>query len=329
MARCRSCGGKHHILVHREHDTPAVVKVVAAGNAPVLTEVVPPVVNVVAINANASSSSVPHTFPSSLMMTVQVLVKGLGGRQSMARALLDSGASMSLVSNRVAQTLHLSNVSTNVSFSGAQATPLQGAQAITSMSLCPMNSEEPVLAVTAAIVSKVTCDLPLQGATHVRDMPHIKSLKLADHTFHLPGRVDLLLGCDIIPEIMLHVHVSGPKDTLMAMNTIFGWAVLGKYSPKGSNQSINTISPAGADPLEPLLTHFWEVEETSSESPALTPDEEAVQKHFEATHLYIDPPDHYQVSLPRRDAHTSLGLSRPQAVNRFLSNERSVQCKGT
>ena len=71
------------------------------------------------------------------------------------------------------------------------------------MSLCLMNSDQPVLAVTAAIVPKVTCDLPLQGATHVRDMPHIRSLQLADPTFHLPGRVDLLLGCDVIPDIML------------------------------------------------------------------------------------------------------------------------------
>ena len=133
-----------------------------------------------------------------------------------SRTLLDSGASMSLVSNRVAQNLQLSRISTHVSFSGAQATPLQGAQSITSMSLCPMNSVQSVLAVTAAIVSKVTCDFPLQGATHVRDMPQIKSLQLADPTFHLPGRVDLLLGCDVIPDIMLHDHVTGPKNAPMA-----------------------------------------------------------------------------------------------------------------
>ena len=70
-------------------------------------------------------------------------------------------------------------------------------------------------------------------------------------------------------------------------------------------------------------------DEASNEHPALTPDEEAMQKHFEATHLYIDPPGHYHVSLPRMDAVTSLGLSRPQAVHGLLSNERSVERKGT
>ena len=54
-----------------------------------------------------------------------------------------------------------------------------------------------------------------------------------------------------------------------------------------------------------------------------------MQKHFETTHVYVDPPGHYQVSLPRKDTLTSLGLSRPQTVHRFISNERSIQRKGT
>ena len=41
-----------------------------------------------------------------------------------ARAFLDSGASMSLVSSRVAQTLQLPRMSAQVSFSGVQDTPV-------------------------------------------------------------------------------------------------------------------------------------------------------------------------------------------------------------
>ena len=124
--------------------------------------------------------------------------------------------------------LQLPKTIAQVRFSGAQAAPLQGAQSITTMSLSPMSSSEPVLNVTASIVSKVTCDFPLQGTAHVRNMPHIKSLSL---TFHLPGRVDLLLGFDILPEIMLHDHIAGPKHAPMALNTVFGWAILGRYLP--------------------------------------------------------------------------------------------------
>ena len=303
-------------LVHRDQ-SPAT---------PAANNVTPPPVTNVLSASNHSTSESATQLPSTLMMTSQVVVKGPGGRQMIARALLDSGSSLSLVSNRVAQTLQLPKTMTNVSFSGAQATPLQGAQSITSMCLCPTTSSEPALNVTAAIVPKVTCDLPLQGAAHVRNMPHLKSLPLPDPTFHLPGRVDMLLGCDIIPDILLHNRVAGPKDAPMALDTIFGWAILGKYLPQSINQSVNVISPTGADPSEALLTRFWEIEEVATAHTCLTP---AVQKHFDDTHVYVSPPGYYQVSLPRKDPVTSLGLRRPQAVHRFMSNERSTQRKGT
>ena len=240
VARCRSCGGKHHTLVHREHSSPSVVNVVAASNKAPPTAL--PVDNVVAANATSPSSIAPTALPSCLMMTSQVLVKGPGGRQTMARALLDSGATMSLISNRVAHSLQLPRKATTVSFSGAQATPLQVSQTITQVSLCLMTSDNPILSVTAAIVPKVTCDLPLQGASHVRDMPHIKPLALADPTFHLPGRVDLLLGCDIIPDIMLQEHLVGPKNAPMAVKTV------------------------EVSPIDDLLTRFWEIEEPPNDT---------------------------------------------------------------
>ena len=101
-------------MVHR--DQPAA--------APVANNVSPPVVNVMSATNQNISSNPTQSLPSSLMMTSQVLVKGPGGRQMVAQAFLDSGASISLVSNRVAQTLQLPKTMTQVSFSGAQATPL-------------------------------------------------------------------------------------------------------------------------------------------------------------------------------------------------------------
>ena len=200
---------------------------------------------------------------------------------------------------------------------------MQGEQSITTMSLSPMSSSESVLNVTAAIVSKVTC---LQGAAHVRNMPHIKSLSLADPTFHLRGRV---VGCDILPEIMLHDHIAGPKHAPMALNTFFGWAILGRYLPQCVNQSNNVVSPTGADPSDTLLTRFWKIEEVPSDHLTFYPEEEAVQQHFDQTHSYVDPPGYYHVALPRKDNHSTLGLSRPQALHCFMSNERSIQRKGT
>jgi hypothetical protein len=42
----------------------------------------------------------------------------------------------------------------------------------------------------------------------------------------------------------------------MTIDTIFGWAVLGKYLPHGIDQSVNVISPTGENPSDALLARF-------------------------------------------------------------------------
>ena len=87
LARCRWW----HTSTSRAW-APAVINVVAAGNTTPAMDAPLPTVNVVAANASSQSNHVSTTLPSCLMMTSQVLVKGPGGKQTMARALLDSGA---------------------------------------------------------------------------------------------------------------------------------------------------------------------------------------------------------------------------------------------
>ena len=130
------------------------------------------------------------------------------------------------------------------------------------MTLCPTQQQSPSMSISAAVVQKVTCDLPLQGASNVRDMPHIKPLCLADPTFHLPGKVDLLLGCDVMPQLMLPESRSGPKNTPTAWKTMFGWAILGQFTPNGNNQSINVNHNAIVESTDTLLSRFWEVEQS-------------------------------------------------------------------
>ena len=54
---------------------------------------------------------------------------------------------------------------------------------------------------TAAVVPKVTCRLPVQGAAGVRRLEHLKYLSLADPSFDQPGRVDLLIGCNLLQDV--------------------------------------------------------------------------------------------------------------------------------
>lgn len=60
----------------------------------------------------------------------------------------------------------------------------------------------PSISVSAAVLPRVTCDLPTE-AVLASDWPMIDHLLLADPRFHDPGRVDMILGADVYDRIVL------------------------------------------------------------------------------------------------------------------------------
>lgn len=70
---------------------------------------------------------------------------------------------------------------------GAQGSNTGFSSHAVDVNLLPVNFNKPKLTLNASVVSKATCDLPLQGATSVKQLPHLKDLVLADPTFDKPG----------------------------------------------------------------------------------------------------------------------------------------------
>ena len=279
LSRCKTCFGRHHTMIHRDTPThsPSTATQVAA---------------------HAVASSPTPVVPTSLMMTSLVVLEGPKGQRMVVRALLDSGAS---VSARAAQHLQLPRTQTHITFSGVQGTPAKPTNSLVTIAVSSLQENQPTLQISAAVVQKVTCDLPLQGATGVQDLPHIRTLPLADPTFDKPGRVDLLLGCDIWSSIMLPESRPGTGKNPSAWKTIFGWAIFGQYVPGGTPS--NTITSVMnhtvvVETADTLLYRFWETEEPPSLKNALTPEEVEVQQHFVTTHRFLSHSGCYVVTLP-------------------------------
>ena len=120
--------------------------------------------------------------------------------------------------------------------------------------------------VTAAIVPTVTCDLPLQGATGMKDLDRLKDIPLADPDFDKPGKIDLLIGCDILLTIILNKYTRNGEPTMPSVTkTIFGRVVWRPYNPQmaKTSPSAATICHISTAPSsDDQLRRFWEVEET-------------------------------------------------------------------
>ncbi|GFY13532.1 uncharacterized protein LOC103569155 [Trichonephila clavipes] len=116
---------------------------------------------------------------------------------------------------------------------------------------------------------------------------------------------DILLGADVFGEIMLNRHLNVEGQSLTAMESIFGWVVLGKT--KLSCQRIIS-NHASYNAVEFQLDKFWQLEELGETKP-FTNEEIACENHFERTHTR-DSTGRFAVNFPFRDSSDELGSFR-------------------
>ena len=226
--RCRECGQPHHTTIHQQTAT------------------------VTPINSSTVQS---HQVPDALMTTAQVLL-GPRGQELKARALIDSGAGLSLVSRWVAQLLELPLEPSKLLFSAVQGAPCKP---LTSLFISPLQNKGKQILCKPAVVQVVTCDLPPEPIQPVSDLPHLMGLELAVTTYHIPGRIDILLGADLAPHKQL--LRAGTETEPIAQATHFGWALSGPVQRKTHSKAPVPANhhqvQATEQQLDHLLSQFW------------------------------------------------------------------------
>ena len=209
-------------------------------------------------------------------MTCRVSVLAQDGSFVEARALLDNASSASFVSERLVQSLSLPRFNQHVRVSGigdiSQRAPIQS---ISSFQISPVGPNKRKIGVSAVIVPKVTCDLPLTPVPFQLTWKHISDLPLADPGFGQPGRIDILLGIDMFVDVLRHGRRSGPPGSPTALETEFGWVLCG-----GSGSSSDSFNHASVTSLHSFITsgddilrRFWEIEEAPPDQSALSMEE--------------------------------------------------------
>ena len=102
-------------------------------------------------------------------------------------------------------------------------------------------------------------------------------MQLADPDFDQPKRIDLLLGADILPEVLM---LYGPADSVKVMETKFGHAIMATYPSDpsiGSRQASVQLAQERPEPQQEqvdfALTRFWEVKQPTKQVALFTPEE--------------------------------------------------------
>jgi len=234
-----------------------------------------------------------------------------------ARAILDTGAAVSIMTESTASALKLKR-----SHSPLQVTGTTGESQCKFSVTTPIQSHD-LTYKSEPIQFTVLSKLPVlhipPNRKELIDQPAFRSYKLADP--ELGGRVDLLLG--VKDSLSLFTGEALRVQGLLAMPTQLGLCISGPLLNSDPPPALMATVPPTDLQLD--LGKLWEMDQVP-EAPKMSPEDQAIIDDFNASARRID--GRFSVSLPRISNPPPLGNSRKQALSRLLANERSLAAKG-
>ncbi|XP_076660452.1 uncharacterized protein LOC143363803 [Halictus rubicundus] len=297
---CQRCAEKHHTMLH-----DALVQ----GNRPPR----PTAMHIV-------NGPEPSEEPLSVLLATALVAVQSAGGTVVARALIDPCSEVSLVSESLVQQLRLHRTSCSQVVVGAGAKATATARGRTRLDVASRIHANLSCTVEALILPRLTSYRP-RCRTFASAWPHISGLTLADPTFNSATPIDLLLGADVYPQVLLTGTRSGGHRGPVAQETIFGWILSGPATSPGPSTPIATSHTVTIDDLTALVRRFWEQEEMPPPAPQRTAEEAACEEHFQRTHSR-QPDGRYVVRLCLTTPNPELGQSHCIARRILLANER-------
>ena len=128
---CKRCNKTHHTLLHREQVTPNRT---TASSIPAETPANPSTSNLV--TSRATMAGTVNGKATTLLMTCELVVN-VQGRGQKARALIDTGSSISFITCRLANSLQAKKIPRTTNIVGIQGQKVSSSQCMVDLNLIP------------------------------------------------------------------------------------------------------------------------------------------------------------------------------------------------
>nr|CAI5866801.1 unnamed protein product [Callosobruchus analis] len=275
FGNCKICNSKHNSILHDSQQTQSTTVQLAVSpfeqsDAPTDEAITEPTTCAVATGSRA------------ILSTVLIDVLDKQHKKHPARALLDCGPQSSFISKDLADTLNLdkhktslciSGISNNLSYSHLKCV-------VKVFSRCSDFSTK----ISCFIIDKITGNLP-DFPIHANNWNIPCNIKLADPTYNKPGKIDILIGADLLCVGQLNIG----SDEPLLQKTRLGWVVAG-FNNSESKTSKSSCHLSQIVDIQKTLSQFWEVEEVSSTTKPMSLEEKLCEQHF-SENLQLSPTD--------------------------------------
>ncbi|XP_076660965.1 uncharacterized protein LOC143364560 [Halictus rubicundus] len=259
-----------------------------------------------------------------LLVTAQLHVLDKEHHPTPCRTLIDTCATTNFITEDLARRLNIPRKKCSVPIGALNALTTIATHYVIATIRSKINDYERTL--TFLVIPKIASSIPDQPID--RSTIRIpKNIKMADPHFHRPASVDLLLGSGASLSLLSvgQINLSPPGGPdLYLQKTMLGWVIGG--SPSASSATERTSCHATST-LQFDLERFWEIEE-GPQVTHLSDSDKTCETHFQQ-HTTRNTDGRYIVALPFNHRITQLGESKSQALKRFYSLERKLQCDPT
>ncbi|XP_060665547.1 uncharacterized protein LOC132797785 [Drosophila nasuta] len=256
---CLTCKGRHHTLLHRGD---------SAHNG-ASSSSTPSTLPNIQSTPNQSATNVQNYFAINaqniLLGTAVVNVCHLGTTYT-ARALIDSGSEATFISERLFQRIKLPFQSVQAQVSGLNHAIAARPQKLCNFSIgCPTKPRLHI-ETSAFVIPQLADKLPSFRVPKgfLKDLP---AIELADPNFYKSAQIDILIGADILPSVILSGSRPNICGSLLGQQTVFGWILTGPVSQNVST-TVSAFSTRVAiqadDQLDRLNSKVWEAEDIPS-----------------------------------------------------------------
>ncbi|XP_066589587.1 uncharacterized protein [Prorops nasuta] len=318
---CKSCGGRHHTLLHFKPNLKRR-----------LDEIAPVEDREVRLDASPSkrvtSLHVPQITNVSrvLLATARIRVSSSDQLEKEFRALIDQGSEACFISEDAANKLRAVRKRVDIW--------VQGVGAVNSTRICTSvqlrirgrKGDSPPVYVEAFVLKKVTNHMPAIGL-NLQAFPHLAHLDYADDYDVIDSQVEVLLGVEVLSAILRPGVRRGIGNELIAQETSWGWILSGRMerlaNDEKRNLSSHTFQIKSCGGLDECLQSFWQTEEVPHKN-FMSSEDQRCEELFK-TNTTRNTKGRYIVKLPFKNNKVELGQSRNNAFSAYLKLETRLR----
>ncbi|XP_055589280.1 uncharacterized protein LOC129741568 [Uranotaenia lowii] len=208
----------------------------------------PPPTNTPTVSHHTATvlSTQPHAH-TAILSTAIVMLADSSGNTVLARALLDNGSQICLMTKELSQKLKFERFQENLSVKGVGgSTNVSKVSVLARIVSC--SSSFTFAERKFYVLSQITLDLP-QRSIDVSSWKLPPSISLADPDFYKSSSVDLVIGVSTFYDVLLPNQMRIGDDGPILQNSHLGWIVAGEL-PETTVMSYSAMTPTDS-PDEP------------------------------------------------------------------------------